>query len=297
MLDIRAKTFLMVCEEQSFTKAARRLFISQPAVSKQIQSLEKEWNVTLFSHQNRKWHLTPEGERLHAFLQHLSALEKQFRDQMHDATEQVRRIHFGATRTIGEFTLAPVLAPLMRYFKDKTFQMHVENTRSILSMLDEGSLLFALVEGLFDQEKYQTMLYKRVPFVAVASAKHPLAKRKKIVLKDLMAEEIIVREMGSGSRLILERSLHDCNFGLDSFAKVSEMGNVNIIKRLVAEGMGISFMYQDAALAELHDQVLVKLDMEDYHVDRDFNLVFLKENDDLSDIVAIFDKIKEYTVL
>ena len=288
MLDQKILTFIAVCDYNSFTKAAKAQYITQPAVTNQIKLLEKQTGLTLFSYSNRKLSLTEEGEIFLQYAKNIHATESHLYEKIKAIKGEKRRIHFGATRTIGEFTLSNKLPQLVRNFPNDKISFHVDNTKNVLAMLNNGTILFAIVEGLFNKSEYSYQLFKMEPFIIVATSSHRYAK-KTTTLNMLTSENLILREMGSGTRLILEHSLSDRNMTIDSFEKITEAGNVNIIKSLVKEGLGITFLYKDAVRKELQDGSLIEINCEDFKILREFNLVYLKDSPFIDEI-EIFSK-------
>ena len=92
-----------------------------------------------------------------------------------------------------------------------------------------------------------------------------------------MEETMIVREQGSGSREILERALMDKNVTLQDFERIIEIGNVSVIKQLVKSGLGLSFMYKDAAREEIRRGELAEIPVADFIIQREFNFIDLKD--------------------
>ena len=118
------------------------------------------------------------------------------------------------------------------------------------------------VEGLFNKSGYQTRLFKNANYILVSPVDHPLAMKERVHLEDLMEETMIVREQGSGSREILERALMDKNVTLQDFERIIEIGNVSVIKQLVKSGLGLSFMYKDAAREEIRRLSLIHISFQ-----------------------------------
>lgn len=278
MLDYRVDTFLAVCKHNSYTKAAEELCITQPGVSQHIQYLEKEYRCRLFEYNNRQLKLTEAGEIFHQYALNAKVNDRSIREKMVGAGEGQRALRFAATLTIGEFTLAPILTRFMDALKGYSITMYVENTEEVLKMLQEGRVHFALVEGLFNKSGYQTRLFKNANYILVSPVDHPLAMKERVHLEDLMEETMIVREQGSGSREILERALMDKNVTLQDFARIIEIGNVSVIKQLVKSGLGLSFMYKDAAREEIRRGELAEIPVADFIIQREFNFIYLKDS-------------------
>ncbi len=240
-MDSRLESFLVVCKHLSYTKAAEELCLTQPAVTQHMQFLEKQYQCKLFTYANKRLSLTKAGELLYKYAQHVKTSERSIAEKISELNQKKKSIRFAATMTIGEFTLAPLMKKLIKTFSEYNMTMYVDNTETILKMLRSGEIHFALVEGLFNKADFSSRLYKLADFILTASSRHPLHEQNNVYLNDLINETLVIREKGSGSREVLERGLYDKNFTLESFNNIIEIGNVNVIKQLVKDGIGISF--------------------------------------------------------
>ncbi|MBZ4668234.1 MAG: cysL 1 [Defluviitaleaceae bacterium] len=287
LLDIRVDTFLSVCKNKSYTKAAEALNITQPAVTQHIQFLERHYGCKFFEYVNRGLKLTEEGELFYKHILQAKGSDQFIIRKLEEIGQEKKTLSFAATMTIGEFTLAPVLSDFVKTFSDYDITMYVDNTKTVLKMLMEGKILFAIVEGLFNKAEYETKLYKMSNFILVASAEDPIASKEGIYLDDLKDQTIIIREKGSGSREVLERGLFDRNYTLDSFKKIIEIGNVNVAKALIKSRVGLGFMYEDAVKEEIKKGELMEVKLKDFVLRREFNFVCMK-NEIIKDEVKKF---------
>ncbi|NLM13870.1 MAG: LysR family transcriptional regulator [Epulopiscium sp.] len=276
MLDIRVDTFLSVCKNKSYTKAAEELNITQPAVTQHIQFLERHYGCKFFEYVSRGLKLTEEGELFYKHILQAKGSEQFIIRKLAEVGQEKKTLSFAATMTIGEFTLAPVISDFVKTFSDYDITMYVDNTKTVLNMLMEGKILFAIVEGLFNKAEYETKLYKMANFILVASVNDPIVSKKEICLNDLKNHTIIIREKGSGSREVLERGLFDRNYTLDSFKKIIEVGNVNVAKELIKNRVGLGFMYEDAVKDEIRKGELMEVKLKDFALRREFNFVCMK---------------------
>lgn len=283
MLDIRVESFLSVCKNKSYTKASKELNITQPAVTQHIQGLEKYYNCKFFKYSNRQLELTNAGEIFYKYILNARANQHIIMEKLKGINSSRKSLKFAATLTIGEFTLPPILGDFINTFKEYDITMRIDNTQTILQMLQNGDIYFALIEGLFNKSDYETKLYKNSRFILVGPTNHPLTKKNKVFLDDLKDESIIIRELGSGSREILERGLFDKNHTLEEFKNTIKIGNVNVIKEMIKQEIGISFMYEDAVVEEIKNGELKEIKIEDFIIEREFNFVHLKNETMTSD--------------
>lgn len=288
MLDLRIESFLAVCKNKSYTKASEELCITQPAVTQHIQFLEKNYGCKLLEYKNRELKLTKAGELFHKYALSAKANEKLIAEELKETNKKIKTLKFATTLTIGEFTISPLLGDFIKEFPEYEITMYVNNTKKVLDMLEKGEISFAIVEGLFNKANYETQLYKNANFILTAPITHPLVSKKTVLLYDLKDETIIVREKGSGSREVLERGLFDKNLTLENFKDTIEIGNVNVIKEMVKSGLGISFMYEDAAMSEINNGNIAKIEISDFIIQREFNFIHLKNHITEKDIDKFF---------
>ena len=273
MLDPRLLTFLAIVEEESYTKAAMRLSMTQPGLSHQMKQLEEMYDVKLFHYENRRISLTKEGMVFRKYAEFLLYQEKMMKKELENLKKKRKKYYIGATMTLGEYTLAPHLKLFYDTFKEEEFSLMVDNTKVLLSHLQAGHLDFALIEGIVDKALYQVTLLKEVPFILVVGQDHRLSGRKEVSMEELLPETLLVREEGSGSRKVLETGLSTINFSIRGFERVIDIGNIGLLKKLTEQGAGISFMYKDAVLSELSSGTLKEISVKNLRMVREFNFV------------------------
>ena len=168
MLDFRVETFLAVCETMNFTRAAERLHITQPAVSQHIHALETQYGTRLFVYEGKQLRLTESGQ---LFLQTAATMHHDV-CRLQEALRQMdarRHLRFGATLSIGEYILPGPLLRLLTEDPALQLRMHTANTQELFHLMDQGELDFAIVEGNFDQQVYEGLVYCTQRFIPVAA--------------------------------------------------------------------------------------------------------------------------------
>ena len=270
MLDYRIETFLTLYEEMNYRRTAERLRMTQPGVTQHIHYLERFYGVKLFVYDGRQLLRTPEAEKLKRHIDSTRAAEHDLRIGFVGSDTLLLRV--GATKTIGEFVIVPTVRQFLRD-EHHRLELIVDNTENLLSMLEHGELDFAIIEGVFDKAKYPHRLYKRERFVGICSASHPFAGQT-VTLEDTLRESLIVREKGSGTRMLLEQAIASRGYSLDSFRRCSSVSNFSVICELVAMEQAITFAYEPIShcrgdLATFH--------VEDMQITGEFELVYINE--------------------
>lgn len=277
MLDFRHETFLTLCNIKNYTKTAEVLHITQPAVSQHIKFLEEYYQSKLFIYEGKTLKLTEQGVMLQAFAMTMRADSEKLKTNMTFLNQSRYPLNFGATLTIGEYTMPPILKSIMENFPNIHITMTVENTEILLTKLREGKIDFALLEGFFHSTEYHAKTLSKEKFIPICSPQSSLAGRS-IQIADILEERIILREKGSGTRDIFEQLLGEYNLKTDHFSRICEIGNMSAIKQLVQANAGISFVYAEAVKEELKKGTIRELMIEDFNVIRIFNFVCLKNS-------------------
>lgn len=275
MLDPRWNTFLVLCETMNYTRAAERLCLTQPAVTHHIHYLEDHYGCHLFSYEGKVLRLTEAGVRLREFTRSMAYNSRKVETAM--AAPAPISLRVGASKTIGEYIVAPQVERFLRAQPEASFSLLVDNTQVLLRGLEAGTLDFALVEGFFDRSRYDSQLCRQEAFFGVCAPEHRLAGRS-VPLDELTGERLILRESGSGTRAIFEEALHRQNYTLESFSSVVTISDFSTIKSLVADGLGISFLYAPVVEQELKSGTLARFDLAEVPMSGAFYFVCLKDN-------------------
>lgn len=275
MLDFRIQTFLSVCKHMNFTNAAEELHITQPAVSQHIRYLEQLYQTRLFVREGKKIELTMAGKILLSTMTVLRNDERAMIKRMQLCNNMKRKLTFGVTMTIGEYIIASPLAGYLKKHPETDIHIKSGNTSELLELLHDGDLDFALVEGYFKSDEYDTIVYESDDFIPVCSMNHFFPKET-LELEDLLRERLIVREVGSGSRDILEKNLSVHDINVSDFASIVEVENVHTIVSLLSEDCGISFLYEAAVRNEIKQGILKPIPLPSFHMTHDFTFLWNK---------------------
>lgn len=239
-MDQKLHTFLTLCQTMNYRLAAEHLHLSQPAVTKQIQSLEQMLQTKLFHYDGHSLHKTEECLLLERYA---ISQQYQFEElQLALADKKRLKLRIGATKTIGDYVLIDAIKD---FLGDPAHELSlvVDNTKHLLQMLDENQLDFAVIEGTFSKTKYDSYLMRMEPFVGICAKSSPLCG-KLVSIEDLLSQTIIVREEGSGTRRIFEERLIAAGYELSDFYREVSISSFVSIKALVAGGIGVSFLYK-----------------------------------------------------
>ena len=267
--------FHKVAQHQHFTRAAEALYISQPAVSKQVHELEKTLGQALFVQIGRKVSLTEAGRTLFDYTQRIFALSDEAELVLEEMHELKRgRLVVGASTTIGTYLLPQLLGSYHQRYPHIELALTIANASEIQERLVQNRVEIGLIEGAVTHEDLCERVWRRDQLVLIAPFATPLLAQPPLPIEALAHEPFILREAGSGTRTVLEEAL--ARRGLPPLSPSLELGSTEAIKNAVAAGLGISFVSEHTIQLERAAQLVVVVPLEDFTVTRSLSLVYPK---------------------
>lgn len=275
MLDYRLHVFRKVAELQSITKAARVLHLSQPAVTKHVQLLEEKLRVPLFVRTVNGMILTPAGV---VYLQHVQQIAK-----AHESIVQhlqapagivTGRLRLGSNKTLLAYHLPEILARFKQQYPSVICEVIDGNTDTIIGALLDQHIDLAIIEGPCRRPEIQIRTFLEDEIIWVASPSNPLAKMARPSVEEVLRQPVIVRELGAGSRQFMEEALRELDIPLERLSIIQEMPSPEAIKRLVAAGLGISYVFRISVEKELVTRTLVEIKCPKITIRRPFSVLF-----------------------
>ena len=289
------RIFVAVYQERSITRAADRLHLAQPSVSLAIKELEDNYSIRLFERYSRRIYITEQGEQLYNYALHIISLFDEMEEKI-PAWKQAGTLRIGSSVTIGNFLLPTLIQKFQEEAPAVRPQVTINNSGFIEEAVLNNQLDFALVEGYFSGGDYDYQIYSTEKYIPVAGAAYQLqasSRGKKLLrTEDLLSEPILIREQGSGTREVLERILEGKNLAVRDFRKIHEINNLQVMKYLIREGRGITFLYEAAVRQEIEQGILREIRLKDFSVEHDFYFVWRKGSIYGSEYKEIFKQLK-----
>jgi len=285
-MDFRLKVFYTVANRLSFTKAATELFITQPAVSKHIQELEEKYKIKLFDRTGNKISLTEAGQIL---LIHTNKIFEIYRDVDFDMSSLINQqrglLRIGASTTISQYIIPPLLARFHQKLKDIKVNLRNGNTEQIENALLNKEIEIGIVEGQSKNKSIKYTPFLKDELVLVCSSKNPLISKNEIAKEDLLNMHFLMREHGSGTLEVIEYALKPFEINLSQLIIEMELGSTESIKSYLINSDCVAFISIHAIEKELKNQELVILDINNLIIERYFYIISLQgKTDALSEL-------------
>jgi DNA-binding transcriptional LysR family regulator len=266
--------FCAVVERKSFSQAAERLGVSQPAVSLQIRSLEQRLGRQLLDRSGRRVEPTEAGQRLYRNAQRLLALEEQLLEEVSETAEgELRgRLELGASSGPGETVLPLLLCDFQREHPEVTIALSVSDTHTVVELVARRELELGVVGAARRHRSVVFEPFFRDEVVLACPPDHAFAGRT-ISLEQLRAEPLIVMQEGAGVRQVIEDELRRAGVRLRELDIRLELGLQESVRSAVRAGYGVTFISRSAIESDLATGTLAAARVKGLDPAREISLV------------------------
>lgn len=265
-MDYKLKTFKVVAQTQSFSKAAKVLNVSQPAVSKCIKHLEEKYKRAFFERKANAIELTKEGVVFLEYAEQILQLYDRLEDEYLDGNRLANEINIGASTTIANYLLPILLAAVKKDSPELKVNVTIGNTLEIQQAILKKEINLGIVEG----GNHNTRLHysKFVKDELVLVSKYNQENSKEITLNDLLKSSIVGRELGSGTREIIETTLRKQMIDIPKYDTI--LGSTESIKNYLLNSQSSAFLSMYSIVQELRSKQLRIIDVEELEIHRWF---------------------------
>jgi LysR family transcriptional regulator, transcriptional activator of the cysJI operon len=251
MENFRLRVFRAVAHHLNFRIAAEELLLTQSAVTQQIKALESEMDVPLFDRAGGRISLTPAGAALLPFADRLAALAAEAREAVAAANgASVGRLALGASQTIGQYLLPRLIAGFLQQNPKVEISVIGGNTQTILEALVEHRVQLCLIEGPAMRRDVQVEPFMEDHMVCVVPSGHEWADQD-IDVNELQQARLVARELGSGSRRIVEQAMEKAGLEVKKLRLMMTFDSTEGLLSAVEAGLGIAFVSRWAVRNQL----------------------------------------------
>ncbi|AEW00635.1 LysR family transcriptional regulator [Niastella koreensis] len=273
MLSYSHEVFFEVATNLSFSKAADILYISQPAITKHIQSLEKHYKISLFERKGNSVSLTSEGKILLEYVVKGRELQRQLEFDISKQKDlQLAKGSFtlGTSTTISLYVIPPVFSAFHQQYPNIDLKLVNRNSENILKALLDHEIDLAITEGrnTITSVKYQFFLTDEV--IPVCSAKSSLVKKKNIAPDELKTIPVALRERGSGTLSAVTEALQKCKLSIADLQHKIVLGGTEALKNFLLDDTCLGFLPLRSVARQLKNGELVRLTIPGLTIHRSF---------------------------
>lgn len=267
-----------IAAEGGFTRAADSLFVSQPSVSLQIQHLEQQLNVPLFSRVGRRVQLTEAGHLLLSYGNRILSLSQEACRAIADLQNlQGGTLIVGASQTTGTYFMPHLIGLFHQKYPEVTVQLHVHSTRQTCWNVMQGQVDLAIVEGEISsefQEHLEVIPYTQDELALVLPTSHPLAQMETVQTEDLYKLRFIALDSQSTTHKTIDQMLVRGDVDTQRLKIVMELSSIEAIKNAVQAGLGAAFVSTSAIEKELRLGTLHRVQIENVVTKRVVSVIF-----------------------
>ncbi len=293
MIDSKLKTLLAVYEQNSFTRAAEILSLTQPAVSQQIQKLEEIYGCRIFERTRPELMLTKEGELIVRTAYRIRAIEEEMKQEIL-GRKTVGRVLLAGMTHLPESDL--VTAALASFAPERGILLRITTADEdqLQEMLDHRELDFYVAEGKADTDRFRQIPMDTDELLLIVPASHPLSGKKSVSIDRLQKEKLILRGSDMSAHTLFAAALEKNGLKPQSFHVIMEIDSIRAVKDLVARGFGCSVLPKSACSEELKQKKIFGLRIRNLSFERERYIVCRPDYDQeelLQEIIRAYRRI------
>nr|WP_312336214.1 LysR family transcriptional regulator [Anaerospora hongkongensis] len=268
------QAFIAIADAGSFSKAAERLFLSQPALSQNVKQLEAHFKTSLIHRDARKFQLTKAGAALYQHALQVTAAAAAMEEEMQSLQSDCEQmVSVGATSVIGGYAVPCSIFIFKQKYPEAAIKLKLGNRRQILEELRSDLIDIGIVEGAQPDAAFQADEIHAEEMLVVAPNQKTWQKPQ-LSIKELLTAPLIMREEGSATRWAVEQVFRQAGIDFGRLNIVLELNSVDSIKAAVEAGHGISILPRIAVKKELYNKALCSLQIESLTIRQHIYVVY-----------------------
>ena len=273
------ESLIYLVEEGSFSRAAKRVFLTQPSLTKHIKNLEEAVNARLVNIENMGISLTTEGKIIYDYSRRILKLRDEAKERILRIKEnESGNIFISASTIPATYILPYLLNDFKRLFPDIHAYVQTNDSEETLGMTlnNQAEIGFIGKQTLNRRLNVETLWQDTL--VLAVPGNHPWRKKDYVTLDEVSKEPFIIREKGSATREIVEEYLlKNTDRSLYKFNIVCEMGSSEAVKEAIIAGLGASILSIHAIKRELKQGILINIPIKDCDIQRYFYLIYKRQ--------------------
>lgn len=268
------RSYYVTVKLNSISKAAKRLHLTQPGLSMQIQSLEKDLGVTLLIRSNKGVELTEAGSIVFDYAETILSMHENIERDLKNLKDNKKGLLIGSCKAIGEFALPCSLYIFKQEHPRVNIQFDISNTEEVINKIKNRTINIGIIQGGSKAEELVVENITQDRLLLVASIPD---MKEEISLEELKGLPLIFREAGSGARQTLKNILETQGVDLADLNVIYELNSMEAIKASVISGKGISFIPELTIKRELKDGLLKEIKVADLDFYSDYHVAYRRD--------------------
>lgn len=273
----RLKTFLTVADQQSFSEAARILYLSQPTITAHIKALESQLQTALFERTTKSVQLTHAGKVYYTYAKEIVQLFERAEKEVRSLAKTIHgELELACSLTIGENVLPNLLGKFKEKYPLVQLQVEITNTTQIAAKIKAHTLDIGLIEAPVQDPELVLEPFLQDELVLIAKPGYLAEGTEKVTIEQLLELPLVLREKGSGTRAVMEHYLQQV-INLAKLDIAFELGSTEAVKTAVEAGLGVSIISKHAITKELQLGLLQAYPLEHIRLTRNFFIVYKQD--------------------
>ena len=266
------RVFTSVFQDKSFSRASKKLRLTQPTVSAHITALEEEYNCKLFDRLGRTIIPTKEAEVLYQYAIEIIEKADATKEALGRFKNQITgKLIIGASTIPGTYLLPLVMTTFQKKYPSVSFQILIADSKKIVESVSKHELLMGIVGAKLGNDTINYMPFLNDELIVVSSPS--LVKSNRIALKELIKFPMILREEGSGTRTMTEQILSERGIPHRTISIAGIFGSTDAVKQAVKAGLGVSILSRLSVSDELKYKTLKEIKITDASMRRKFYII------------------------
>ena len=271
MIDTKLITFLTLLEEKNYSKTAARLYITQPAVTHHIKSLEKEYDISLFKN-SKTFELTKAGSMLLEYAKSLKLQEEFLLANMKKQDSFICNLGF---TPMVKAMIPPIEFLKQIFYETPSFNAYTYTSQELFEHLNSGKIDFAFIDNSFDCSCFESIQVTNEKVVLVGDPKGQYGSKDRITREQLSVATLIWPNEDSGLFKCIQNALKSKNIKLKNNYSVTS-NDPDLIRRLVPLTDGLAFMYYDTVKEDIEAGRLKKFDILNLQITQNIYVIYPK---------------------
>lgn len=275
------EAIISLVEEGNFSRAAKSMLLTQPALTKNIKNAEDCLGVRLVNRSNAGISLTPEGKILYDYAKRMIKLRDEAREKVITLSRNAfGNIYIGASTIPANYILPRMLSEFYKMNSGIRVNVKTADSEQAMNMvLDNETEMGFIGKNTLNRKLVTEPLWKD-RLALIVSKEHPWRKKKSVTMPEMLKEPFVIRERGSATRELFESCLKRLKpAGFSQFDVRTELGSSEAIKEAVIAGLGVSVISVHAVWRELAQGLLFEIPVQGLSMERNFYLIYKRQFD------------------